>query len=68
MDEARPGYAENKTASALHSDSGAWAFFMREIIKLPREMTPAVAQVIRLERQRRFSNWNRTNSANTFER
>lgn len=46
----RPGYAEIKAASNLHPDSGAWAFFMREIIGLPREMTPAVFQVIRLER------------------
>jgi hypothetical protein len=46
----RPGYAEIKVASGLHPDSGAWAFFMREIIKLPQEMTPAVSQVIRLER------------------
>ena len=50
MDEARPGYAEIKAARDLHPDSGAWAFFMREIIRLPREMTPAVSQVIRLER------------------
>jgi hypothetical protein len=48
--EARAGYAEIKAASALHPDSGAWAFFMREVIRLPREMTPAVIQVIRLER------------------
>ena len=48
IDDARPGYAEIKAASALHPDSGAWAFFMREIINLPREMTPAVCQVIRL--------------------
>jgi hypothetical protein len=46
----RSGYAEIKAASDLHPDSGAWAFFMREIIGLPREMTPAVSQVIRLER------------------
>jgi len=49
-ENGRPGYAEIKAASALHPDSGAWAFFMREIIGLPREMTPAVRQVIRLER------------------
>lgn len=47
---APPGYAEIKAAAALHPDSGAWAFFMREVVKLPREMTPAVIQVIRLER------------------
>jgi len=47
---APPGYAEIKAAAALHPDSGAWAFFMREIVKLPIEMTPAVSQVIRLER------------------
>jgi hypothetical protein len=46
----RHGYAEIKAASALHPDSGAWTFFMREIVRLPREMTPAVYQVIRLER------------------
>ena len=46
----RPGYAEIKAAAALHPNSGAWAFFMREIIGLPHEMTPAVSQVIRLER------------------
>jgi hypothetical protein len=49
-EEARLGYAEIQAASALHPDSGAWAFFMREVIKLPREMTPAVSQVIRLEK------------------
>jgi hypothetical protein len=48
-EKAQPGYAEIKAASALHPDSGAWAFFMREIIRLPREMTPVVFQVIRLE-------------------
>ena len=50
MDEARPGYAEIKAASALHPDSGAWAFFMREVVRLPREMAPAISRVIRLER------------------
>jgi hypothetical protein len=50
MDEAQPGCAEIKAASALHPESGAWAFFMREVIRLPREMAPAVSQVIRLER------------------
>lgn len=49
MDEARPGYGEIKAASVLHPDSGAWAFFMREIMRLPAEMTPAVSQVLRLE-------------------
>lgn len=49
MDETRPGYAEIKAASALHPDSGAWAIFMRELVRLPLEMTPAVFQVIRLE-------------------
>jgi len=49
-EQACPGYAEIKAASALHPDSGAWAFFMREVVRLPREMTPAVLQVIRLER------------------
>ena len=46
----RAGYAEIKAASDLHPDSGAWAFFMCEIIRLPREMAPAVSQVIRQER------------------
>lgn len=50
MEKARPGYAEIKAAGALHPDSGAWAFFMREILKLPREITPVVSQAIRLER------------------
>jgi hypothetical protein len=49
-EKTRPGYAEIKAASALHPDSGAWAFFMREIVRLPYEMTPAVSQVIRIER------------------
>jgi hypothetical protein len=43
----QPGYAEIRAASALHPDSGAWAFFMREIIKLPLEMTPQVFWAIR---------------------
>lgn len=46
----RPGYAEIRAASKLHPDSGAWAFFMREVVKLPHEMSQAVFQVIRLER------------------
>jgi hypothetical protein len=49
-EKARPGYAEIEAAGALHPDSGAWAFFMREIIRLPLELTPVVSQVIRLER------------------
>jgi len=44
----RPGFAEIQAAGALHPDSGAWLFFMREVVKLPREMTPAVYQAIRL--------------------
>jgi hypothetical protein len=44
---AQPGLAEIRAASTLHPDSGAWAFFMREIVKLPREMTPAVFRAIR---------------------
>jgi hypothetical protein len=48
MDEKRPGYAEIRLASTLHPESGAWAFFMREVIKLPVEMTPEVIQVVRL--------------------
>jgi hypothetical protein len=51
-DETRTGLPEIEAAIALHPESGAWAFFMREIIKLPREMTPAVCQVIRLGRWR----------------
>jgi len=43
----QPGHAEIRAASTLHPDSGAWAFFMREIVKLPREMTPAVLRAIR---------------------
>jgi hypothetical protein len=50
FDDARPGYAEIRAASGLHPESGAWAFFMREVIRLPREMTPTVIQAIRLER------------------
>ena len=49
IDETRPGYAEIKLASTLHPESGAWAFFMREVMRLPAEMTPAVIQMIRLE-------------------
>lgn len=49
LDETRPGYAEIKLASTIHPESGAWAFFMREVMRLPVEMTPAVIQVIRLE-------------------
>ena len=46
------GRAEINAASDLHPHSGAWAFFMREVIGLPLEMTPAVFQVIHLERWR----------------
>jgi hypothetical protein len=49
-ENAQPGYAEIKAAGTLHPESGAWAFFMREVVRLPREMSPAVCQVIRLER------------------
>jgi hypothetical protein len=48
--DERRGYRAIQVASALHPDSGAWAFFMDEIVRLPREMTPAVFRVIRLER------------------
>jgi hypothetical protein len=44
----RPGYAEIEAASTLHPNSGARAFFMREVIRLPCEMTPTVSQLIRL--------------------
>lgn len=50
--EQRPGYAEVRAASRLHPESGAWAFFMREVVRLPRAMTPAVSQVICLGRWR----------------
>jgi hypothetical protein len=36
-------------ASSLHHDSGAWTYFMREIVRLPLEMSPAVYQVLRLQ-------------------
>ena len=49
-EQTQPGYAEIQAASKLHPDSGAWAFFMREIVKLPHAMSQAVFQVIRLER------------------
>jgi hypothetical protein len=52
LEEQRPGFAEIQAAGALHPDSGAWLFFMREVVKLPREMTPAVYQAIRLEKWR----------------
>ena len=54
--EVSPGYAEIEAAGKLHPESGAWAFFMREIIRLPREMTPAVFQAIRFERWRTAEN------------
>src|SRR5579872_3806002 len=44
-----PGHAEIRAASRLHPSSGAWAFFMREVVRLPLELTPAVVQVIRIE-------------------
>ena len=44
-----PGHAEIKAASRLHPSSGAWAFFMREIVRLPLELTPVVVQIIRIE-------------------
>jgi hypothetical protein len=47
--ESRPGFAEIEAARSLHPDSGAWAFFMREIVKLPLELTPVVSQIIRME-------------------
>jgi hypothetical protein len=46
----RTGHAEIRAASRLHPRSGAWAFFMREIVRLPQEMTPSVLQVIALQR------------------
>ena len=48
INEIRPGDAEIRLASSLHPESGAWAFFMREVMRLPVEMTPAVIQIIRL--------------------
>ena len=44
-----PGNAEIMAAVMLHPSSGAWAFFMREIVRLPLELTPTVIQVIRIE-------------------
>jgi hypothetical protein len=44
------GHAEIKAAASLHPSSGAWAFFMREIVRLPHELSPAVLQAIRLEK------------------
>ena len=52
LDERRPGFAEIQAAGALQPDSGAWLFFMREVVKLPPEMTPAVYQAIRLGKWR----------------
>ena len=48
INEIRPGDAEIRLASSLHPESGAWAVFMREVMRLPAEMTPAVIQMIRL--------------------
>jgi hypothetical protein len=48
----QPGYFEIRAASRLHPKSGAWAFFMREIVRLPPAMTPAVLQVIHIGRWR----------------
>lgn len=48
-DDFRPGYAEIRAASKLHPSSGAWAFFMREIVRLPLDLTPSVVQIIRIE-------------------
>ena len=36
MDEERPGYREIRAACKPHPESGAWAFFMREIIEAAR--------------------------------
>jgi hypothetical protein len=36
-----------RAAGTLHPDSAAWAYFMRTIIKLPREKTPDVFVAIR---------------------
>jgi hypothetical protein len=49
-ENASPGHAEIKAAAALHPSSGAWAFFMREIVRLPHDLSPAVSQAIRLEK------------------
>ncbi len=43
-------YAQIRAACNLHPHSGAWAFFMREIVRLPNEMSHTVLQVIRLEK------------------
>lgn len=45
----RLGHADIRAATMLHPSSGAWAFFMREIVGLPLELTSAVIQVIRIE-------------------
>jgi len=45
-------YAVLNAASKLHHASGAWAFFMREIVKLPPQMGPVVLQSIYSNRWR----------------
>src|SRR5690242_4888536 len=47
LQTAACSFALIRAANALHPDSGAWAFFMREIVKLPRRMTPEVFRAIR---------------------
>jgi hypothetical protein len=55
-EQAQREIAEIKAASTLHPQSGAWAFFMREILELPTKMTPVVFQAIRLENWKFASN------------
>jgi hypothetical protein len=45
---AARGYREISAAGKLHLQSGAWAFFMREVVRLPPDYNHAVSQSLRL--------------------
>jgi hypothetical protein len=46
------GYAEIEAASKAAQDSAGFADFIRDIVKMPAEMAPAVAEAIRQNRWR----------------
>lgn len=48
----RPGYAEVASASHLAADSAEWLPFLRDVLKLPFSMLPAVRYAVKADRWR----------------
>jgi hypothetical protein len=49
-DKKPPFYAEIEAASQWPHDSEAWGAFVRDVVQMPENMTPAVQEAIRQQR------------------